>query len=425
MQRKPILNVLLAVALAAAAGSAFAQSMARMAGTVVDTEGNPIEGVTVTAISPELSSYQSVKTTNRKGTFTLAFPDAAIPYLLTFEKQGLATLELPVQVSTGETMRQTFTLLTTEQVDGQQGQAGGAGPAPGQRVSRVVEVFNEGVEAQKLGDLETAAAKYREAAELDSDLAAPRTALASVALLQEDWETAAAEAEAAIALDPGDVRALQIRYDAYRKAGNEEKAEEAADALREVGDLGEAAKRLYNEAVDAYNTGNIAEAQSKFQQVTELDPELVPAYTALARISLQQGSPTAAAEAAKAATDREPGNGQAWIMLFDASRLTGDDATADAALSRVAELNPDWIADTLYDHATNLYNEGKIEQAAAELERVVNVLPDLPRAHYFYGMSLYNLGRADEAKAELERFIELAPEDPEAAIAREMLDYMD
>jgi tetratricopeptide (TPR) repeat protein len=396
--------------------------MGRMAGTVVDTEGNPIEGVTITATSPDLSTFESVKTSDRKGRFTMAHPDVSLAYVYTFEKEGFATLQLPMRLTAGDTMRQTFTLLRGDQVAG--AREGEAGAADGQRVSRVVEVYNQGVEAQQLGDLETATAKYREAAKISPELAAPRTAVAAVAFLEVDWQSAAAEAEAALELDPGDIRAMQIRFDAYRHAGDEAKAKEAADALRAVGDLGEAAKRLYNEAVDAYNAGDIAGAQSKLQQVTSLDPALAPAHLALARISLQQGSPSAAAEAAARATELTPDKAQAWILLFDAARLAGDDETARRALARIAELDPDWIAGTLYEHATGLYNEGNVEQAALELERVVEVLPELARAHYFYGMALFNLGRTDEAKAALERFVELAPEDSEAAVAREMLSYM-
>jgi tetratricopeptide (TPR) repeat protein len=407
-----------------AAPVVHAQAMARLSGQVVDSSGEPIEGVTISAISPELGSFSSEKTSNRKGRFTMAFPDAALPYVLTFTKEGLATLELPVQVTAGDTMRQVFTLLSTAEVAGTQPEQP-AGPAPGQRVSRVVAVYNEGVEAQQLGDLATAAAKFQEAAELDNDLAAPHTALATVADLQEDWAAAASHAEEAITRDTGDVRALQIRFDAYRKLGNQEKADEAADALRAVGDLGEAAKRLFNEAVDSYNSGNLPDAQNKFQQVTELDPELVPAYTALARIALQQGAPTAAASAAAAATQRQPDNGQAWTMLFDASRMTGDEDTAATALAKVAELNPDFVAGPLFDHATTLYNEGKIEESAAELKRIVAAQPSLARARYLYGMCLYNLGRADEAKGHLEAFVEMAPDDPDVAIATEMLSYVE
>ena len=424
MRRACLLLTVLILATTVWVRPAAGQAMARMSGTVVDTEGKPVEGVRVTVTTPELATFESVKDSDRKGRFTIAHPDASLPYLYVFEKEGYATLQLPMRVTAGDTMRQTFTLLRGDQVAGAQEAEAAQAQAQGQRVSRVVEVYNQGVEAQQLGDLELAAARYEEAARLDPDLSAPRTALAVVAYLKEDWQTAAREAEAALALDPGDVRAMQIRFDAYRHAGDEAKAQEAADALRRVGDLGEAAKRLYNEAVDAYNAGDLAQAQSKLQQVLSLDPELVAAHIALARISLAQGSPAAAATAAAAATERRPDSAEAWILLFDGARLSGDQETARRALGRVAELDPDWIASTLYDHATGLYNEGAVEQAAVELERVVEVLPDLARAHYFYGMALFNLGRTAEAKAALERFVELAPEDPEAPIALEMLSYM-
>jgi tetratricopeptide (TPR) repeat protein len=286
-----------------------------------------------------------------------------------------------------------------------------------------IRAFNEGVEAQRLGDLDLAAENYRKAAKADPDLAAARTALAAVMLLQEDYAAAAAESEAALAIDPEDVRAMQFRFDAYRKLGDKAKAKEAAAALRKVGNLDAAAVRLFNEGVDAYGSGDLVTAQSKFQQVIELSPDMVDPYRALAQIKLTQGNAAEALAMARSALEREPEDTLALKIAFDSARLTGHEEEAKEALERLVELEPQWVTTTVFEHAAKLFNDNQAGAAALELEYVVKADPELARARFLLGMALFNSGRADEGRPHLEKFIELAPDDPDVEIARGLLSY--
>jgi tetratricopeptide (TPR) repeat protein len=288
-----------------------------------------------------------------------------------------------------------------------------------------VRTFNEGVEAQRLGDYDAAEAKYREAAELDPELAAAHTALAALASIREDWTTAAAEAEAALVLDPEDVRAMQLRFDAYRLSGDEAKAAEAAEALRAIGDLGDAAARIFNEGVEAYNAGDSAGAISKFQQAVQLDPTNATAYVALAQVSLTQGAPAEARAMAQKALELDPDDIRALKLAFDGARLSGDTEAAGAALDRLVELDPEWLETTVFDHAAQLFNSNQPAEAAFELEYVVKAHPELARAHFMLGMALFNTGRVEEGRAHLETFIGLAPDDPDVEIARGLLSYQE
>jgi tetratricopeptide (TPR) repeat protein len=326
-----------------------------------------------------------------------------------------------LKVAIGGTMGAEFTLGPV------QAAAPEAGPEEGQMGGgpKSVRTYNEGVEAQRLGDLELAAEKYREAAELDPELAAAHTALAAVSLLQEDHATAAAEAEAALAIDPTDVRAMQLRFDAYRLLGDEAKAAEAAEQLRQIGDLGDAAARIFNEGVDAFNAGDTATAQSKFKQVVELDPSNVTAYVALSQVSLTQGAPAEALAMAQQALELEPDNVRAQRLAFDGARLSGDEDAARQALDRLVELDPDWLATTVFEHATDLYNANETAAAALELEYVVKANPELAKARFMYGVALYNTGQVEAGREQLKAFLELAPDDPDAAVARGLLEYQE
>ncbi len=415
----------LSIALAAVASfliiaDASAQQAGRIAGTVINTDGTPIEGVTVT-ISAETLSRDIVKTTNKKGKFTVSHSDATVTYGYKFEKEGYQTLLLPVSPPVGGTQSREFKLLPVAAGP----PASAAAPAGGAPTggSPAIRAYNEGVEAQRLGDLDLAAENYRKAAKIDPELAAAHTALAGMLLQREDYATAAAEAEIALTIDSGDVRAMQIRFDAYRLGGDQEKADEAAKALREIGNLDDAAARIFNEGVDAYSAGDVATAQSKLQQVVQLAPDMVAPYVALAQISLSQGTAAEALAMARSALELEPDNTRALKIAFDGARLTGDAEAAEQALDRLVELEPQWVATTLFEHAAKLFNDNQPAAAVLELEYVLKADPELPRAHYLLGVALINTGRTDEGRLHLQKFLELAPDDPDAEIALGLLSY--
>ena len=220
---------------------------ARVSVTVKDAEGKPIEGVTLTATCPENESFNEVRTSNKKGKITLTHMESTLTYRYEIGKEGYQAQVTQVRPDYTETTRLEIVLLELEARDQTEIRATGR--------SRAYEVFTEGTEAQQRGDLELAEKKFRQAAELSPDAAEPHIALAAVAHQRGDYGAAAWEAEAALARSPNNEQALQLRYDAYRMLGDEQKAAEAAAALREVGGVSEAAGTVYAEGVAAYRAG--------------------------------------------------------------------------------------------------------------------------------------------------------------------------
>lgn len=414
LSSKLVCSMVMGTTLLLTAPRAAAQ-MARISGTVVGADGQPIADVKVTVTTPDSGSFKIAKTTNKKGKVTLAFGNVEWRYILRLEKKGYETYTEPLSLTIGATMRRQWVLSPGGEA-AKEGGGGGGG-------NRAVRTYNEGVEAQRLGDLDLADEKYRSAAEMDPELAAPHTALAATASIRKDWQTAATEAEAALVIDPEDVRAMQLRFDAYRNLGDETKTAEAAAALREVGDLDEAAARIFNEGVDAFSAGDTAAAISKFQQVVQLDPGMTTAYVALSQIYLSQGAPAEAGAMAQKALELEPDNVRALKLGYDAARLSGENDTAADYLDRLVELDPEWMRTVLFEHAGKLFNANQPAQAAFELEYVLKAYPDLARAQFMLGMALFNSGQAEEGRKHLERFIELAPDDPDVEIARGLMSY--
>jgi tetratricopeptide (TPR) repeat protein len=184
-----------------------------------------------------------------------------------------------------------------------------------------------------------------------------------------------------------------------------------------------AAEEVFRKGLDAYRGGDTELAVTKFRQSIELDPRFVNGYVMLGNISLQQGDPAQAAVLAGKALEIEPGNANALKVRYDALRQAGDEEGARAALDALIAGDPEWASTDLYNHAVELYNADDMANAAAALERVVELKPDDARAHFLLGMAKYNIGEADDAKQHLSRFLELAPDDPDAPLARQMLSY--
>jgi len=415
---RSLIFFLCVIALIAITNDAAAQAGGRISGKVADQAGKPIEGVQVTAISPAMETFKAEKTTNKKGKFVIAFTDSTASYVIELKKEGYQTIVAPINPVPGQTRLVEYVLLPAqgdEQAAAEKAALSGAG--------RAIVAYNEGVEAQRAGDLELAAKKYSEAAEINPELAAAHSSLAAVAHMQGDYEGAAAEAEKALAIDPTDARAMQLRYDAYRLAGNKAKAKEAEQALRELGGLGETAARIFNEGADAYNAGDMTTAISKFQQAADLDPTLVQARLVLAKLFFTEGNLSEALARAEEVVALEPGNGEALRIAYDSARRLGNTEKAAMALDGLAESDPEWAATGLFQIAVELYNAGQTEAAAQALERVIQVKPDHARAHYLLGVAQFNTGQTETATEHLQRFLELTPDDPDAAIARELLSY--
>ncbi len=413
----------LAVALGAAV-PASAQAMGRATGTVTDSAGNPLPDVTITVTTPELSTFSMVKTTNKRGKYTIAVADATLTYDIRLEKQGYLTLVDRIKASVGGFSTKDFTMLKPSEGQGAVAPAEGGEPGAGTGgggLSRAAIAYNEGADAQAGGHLEQAEARFREASQLDPTMAAPYTGLASVALQRNQYAEAARMAEKALELDPSDFRALHIRFEAYRQVGDSDKAAEAAAALKAAGGGGAAAKRLFNEGADAYNTGDTVKAKEKFEQVIMLDPDLVPAYLALGALYLQDGQPAAATRMTEEVLSREPTNVRAMQIRYGAARAAGDVEGAQAALAALAAADPQWAATGLYQQAVDLFNTDKAAEAKGLLEQVLTSNPDHARAHYTMGLVLLNQGDVDGAKRHLRRFLELTPDDPEAATAQAIL----
>jgi tetratricopeptide (TPR) repeat protein len=425
-QQRRIMAALLGLVLMLGASvRAEAQAQARVVCEVTDENGRPLPGVRITATTRRTTMARAENTTGSDGRCIIPLIDGTWTYDLVLEKDGYQKLEVNLKIPFGTTAERRFMLashgsgrqstISMPEEDRQQLLQG----------EPALLRYNEAVEAEAVGDLDTALDRLRAAAKLDHTHLAARILLADIALRLGHISEAATAAEEAVALDAQCLDALYLRYEAYRQLGDEEQTRAAAEALLSTGDPNEGAARVFNTAVADYNRGRLQRAETSFQLVLQLDSGMVNAYFALANIYTRQGRPQQAVAMADEVLKRAPDNLAARKMRYLGLRESGDTATAHQALVAISSVDPEWAAPDLYNHASKLYNSGHQVEAGATLDWLLELLPDNPAAHYLRGLCCDRAGDHRCTRKHLQRFLELAPDHADAATARKLLGYLD
>ena len=422
MQNRLKTIAMLLVLIALVPGAAEAARRGRLVGKIVDPDAKPIQGVMVTATSPDLPSFKKIQTTDKKGVFVLDFDKIDVTYHYRFDKTGYDSLEAN-QLWTkdgSEFFDWTLHPATVPVVD--------AGDAPVMAASSTsapaVEAYNTGLAALKAKDRATAEAKFQEAVQHDPNLTPAWAALSSLSLeLGHDAEAAAA-AEKAIALGSTEEAVLLARWQAYKNLKDEAKAAEALQDLETIGRRTEEAKRLHNEAVVLVKTGDDAGAFGKFQEALALDPNLQVSLLGLATAGTKIGRNAEAIAAVETILKTDPANEAAIRIRYNAALALGDQAKLIDALVSLAPYEPKVGRDGLARLAFEAYDANDLPTARERFGRVIEIDPSYPQAYYYLGVIDAGRGANAEAKKHLDRFLQLAPNDPEAPSAREMLRYL-
>ncbi|MEM6792511.1 MAG: tetratricopeptide repeat protein [Acidobacteriota bacterium] len=418
------------------AGVSQAQ-MARVAVYVTDTAEEPLKGATLTITNQSLN-YEEVKTTDKRGRIRMAFIDGTVPYNLKIELEGYQTNNIRLKPQVGLSMTRTYRLKTLEQAraeaGGQQQASGGGQPAAGQQaqaapVRRYTPAqisFNEGVEALKLNDFDTAEQKFLMALSQDSSLTVTHSALASVYIEKGNGEQALEQAQKFAAIDPENPRTFRLLYEAHKLRGDEDAAEEALEQMKRVAGGKSAAALRYNEGTAALRSGDYEVAKARLEEALAADPELMDAVKALAILSINQKDFARAAQLSDQYLTARPNDNDVTLkkIRWQSYSALGDAEKTATAFEAVKAADPGAVAKDLLEAAQVDFNGGNTDAAIARLEQVLELDPKRSEAHYWLGLCQVNQGKNAEARASLERFIKEAPQNPLAASAKDMLQYV-
>ncbi len=394
-------------------GLAFGQRL-RLVGRIVDPQGKPIEGVEVTATSPDVSTFREVRTTDKKGSFTIDLPQNEVDYTYRFVKAGYVPLDAKQHWSLEGSQKFDWTMQPGAST-------ADSAAAPVTSSEPAIVAYNAGVEALKAKDARTAEAKFNEAVGLDPKMVPAWVALSTVQVQTGHNKEAAESAEKAMALGSKDEAMLTARWQAYKNLKDTDKAAAALKDMEAIGRRAEEAKKFHNEGVALAKAGDNAGAFGKFQEALNLDPTLRASMVGMATAALKLGKNAEAATAAESILKLDPRNDQALRIRYNACLALGDPDRLFDALTGLAAVEPTVAKNGMLKLAFDAYDANDKAKAKARFLKVLEVDPNQPQAHYYLALVLVADGNTAEAKAHLEKFIAIAPNAAEAANAKEML----
>ena len=197
----------------------------------------------------------------------------------------------------------------------------------------------------------------------------------------------------------------------------------AAEAART-----EALKKTFEDGVTLSKAGNYDEAVAKFTEAAALVPKCFDCYYNIGFAYMQKKEYDKAEEAFNKAIEFKPDYFEAYNGLatvynaqkkFDKAGEASQKATDLAAAAGPA--GGGGSVDAEYNSGVIDWNAGKIEDAQAHFQKVIELKPDHAEAHYQLGMAMLNQGKMPEAIAMFEKYLALAPQGPNAATATGIL----
>ena len=263
MRHRITLSVILSVVLLMTTSLAKAGPQARVSGTVVTTEGEPISGATITITCELLPKYNKVLVTKEDGEFKVLLLDATYTYLFTTTAPGFIDYNEEIKVAVGS-MDNAFTFEMS---------------TPGQRAEahkqEVLEQpgYKEFGEAQDLleeGKTEEARARLEDSLEVLPDFLEALEALAGIDFDSGDNELALASAKRCLEEDDESLRCLAIASNAAAALGEEE-AQAAYLAQYQALNPDDPAT-LFNQAAAFLNKMDDENARPLLEECLAVDP---------------------------------------------------------------------------------------------------------------------------------------------------------
>lgn len=291
------------------------------------------------------------------------------------------------------------------------------------------------------GDLDTAAADFQEALNLDPGYALARASQGWIALDGGDRAGAAEEFEKAIELDPDSASALAgdgaMQFEDGQLSAAEELLRRAVGldpethrgqeylgrTLLAMDDLDGAIEAFVQaKRQDAlgwqapvglgeayYGKGRFEEAERQLTEAVDLAPTNWELRLKLATLFLDIERFEDAAEQIRVGLERNPGSARLHVLNGLVLHRSGSRFLAIEQLERGIELGEVGFEERLLCGIL-LQAEGRSEEALPHFAAAIAQRDDSVEAHTDYGLALASLGRYEEAVIELEQASELDPD---------------
>jgi tetratricopeptide (TPR) repeat protein len=193
---------------------------------------------------------------------------------------------------------------------------------------------------------------------------------------------------------------------------------EAQAAAAAAGEL----QVLVDQGNKALTENKPAEARAAYEQVLAKLPaeHQPPILRGVARTYFLEEQVDQAVATLQKALAIQPDEPETLRLLVDMLVAAGRDKDAEPYIAKLpagSSMDPT----TLLNMGIKRYNEGKLDEALAQFDRVVKEHPEMGAPYYYRGLARLGLGQSAEAKADFQRFLELEPNHAKAAEAKEFI----
>lgn len=181
---------------------------------------------------------------------------------------------------------------------------------------------------------------------------------------------------------------------------------------------------LFNRGVAAAQSNDLDSAEQNFKAALEQKPDLHNANAALARLYLERKTWEKALEHATLAKAADHDVDAMNQVLYQSYNELGQKKKAKEILAAMQSADPSKATANMFNEAADLYNQGDSAGAKPKLQELLALDPEHAKANYILGMIFVAEEANEQARTHLEKFIAIAPDDPDAAVAKEILTFL-
>jgi predicted O-linked N-acetylglucosamine transferase (SPINDLY family) len=166
-------------------------------------------------------------------------------------------------------------------------------------------------------------------------------------------------------------------------------------------------------ALQHHRAGRLAEAETLYRQILQVQPNHADALHFLGVIADQSGQHELAIEWIRRAIALQPNSPAAHSNLGEAYRALGRLNEAIASYRNALALNPESV-EAHNNLGLACVRQGRLDEAIAAYRRALELRPEWPDVHLNLGIALRLQGQPEAAEATYQRALQLKPNWPEA-----------
>lgn len=193
------------------------------------------------------------------------------------------------------------------------------------------------------------------------------------------------------------------------------------EAAKKMVDL----QKAFTEGIDAQKAANYDAAIAAFTRATEVDPKCAQCFNNIGMSHTSKKDYEKAEAAYKKAIEVDANNADSYnglANIYNAQRKFDLAAEASAkAVSLAGQAGAGGAggsAEALFNQGVILWNAGKVAEAKKQFEAAIAADANHAESHYQLAMALVNEGNLKGAGAEFDAYLKLAPNGPNAASAK-------